>query len=45
MVDSHSGNSNDYLADIDRQAQDMYLRLVDQMAKREGVIEQLKAEN
>lgn len=34
-----------YLADIDEQAQTMYDRLVDQMAKREGITEQLKAEN
>ena len=36
---------NSYLADIDIQAEDMFLRLVDQMAEREGVTEQLKAEN
>ncbi|MDB7815975.1 TnpV protein [Intestinimonas butyriciproducens] len=40
-----SGKLNGYLADIDQQAQDMFLRLVDQMAKREGVTEQLKAED
>ena len=34
-----------YLADIDEQAQEMYLRLIDEMAKRQGVTEQLKAEN
>lgn len=39
-----SGKLNSYLADIDQQAQDMYLRLVEQMAEREGVTEQLKAE-
>ncbi|MBQ6412047.1 MAG: TnpV protein [Ruminococcus sp.] len=32
-----------YLADIDDQAQSMYERLMDEMAKREGVTEQLKA--
>ena len=31
-----------YLADIDDQAQSMYERLMDKMAKREGVTEQLK---
>lgn len=32
-------------ADIDKQAEDMFLRLVEQIANREGVTEQLKAEN
>ena len=36
---------NSYLSDIDRQAEDMFLRLVKQMAEREGVTEKLKAEN
>lgn len=40
-----SGKLNSYLADIDQQAQDMFLRLVEQMAEREGVTEKLKAEN
>ena len=40
-----SGKLNSYLADIDEQAQDMFFRLVKQMAEREGVTEQLKAEN
>ena len=40
-----SGKLNSYLADIDQQAQDMYLRLVEQMVEREGVTEKLKAEN
>lgn len=40
-----SGNLNSYLADIDKQAEDMFLRLVEQIANREGVTEQLKAEN
>ena len=40
-----SGKLNCYLADIDTQAKDMFLRLVKQMAEREGVTEQLKAEN
>ena len=34
-----------YLADIDKQAEDMFFRLVKQLAKKEGVTEQLKAEN
>lgn len=40
-----SGKLNSYLADIDEQAEDMFFRLVKQMAKREVVTEQLKAEN
>ena len=40
-----SGKLNGYLADIDKQAEDMFLRLVEQIANREGVTEQLKAEN
>ena len=34
-----------HLADIDKQAKDMFLRLVNDMAKSEGVTEKLKAEN
>ena len=40
-----SGKLNSYLANIDKQAEDMFLRLVEQMAEREGVTEQLQAEN
>lgn len=40
-----SGKLNSYLADIDRQAEKMFLRLVKQMAEAEGVTEQLKADN
>lgn len=36
---------NSYLADIDKQAQEMYLHLVDEMADKQGVTEKLKAEN
>lgn len=36
---------NEYLADINEQAEDMFFRLVKQMAEREDVTEQLKAEN
>ncbi len=39
------GKLNSYLADIDKQAEDMLFRLVKQMAKREGVTEALKVEN
>ena len=40
-----SGKLNSYLADIDKQAEDMLFRLVKQIAKREGVTEALKVEN
>lgn len=40
-----SGKLNGYLADIDSQAEEMFSRLVKQMAEREGVSEQLKADN
>lgn len=40
-----SGKLTDYLADIDEQAEDMFFRLVKQIAEREGVTEQLKADN
>lgn len=40
-----SGKLNGYLADIDEQAKEMFSRLEKQMAVREGVTEQLKAEN
>ena len=38
-----SGKLNGYLADINKQAEDMLSRLVEQMAEREGVTEALKA--
>ena len=34
-----------HLADIDGQAEDMFFRLVKQLAEKEGVTEQLKADN
>lgn len=40
-----SGRLNQYLADIDKQAQELSLRLVKQMAEQEGITEALKAEN
>ena len=40
-----SGKLNGYLADLDKQAEEMFSRLVEQMAEREGVTEQLKADN
>ena len=38
------GKLNSYLAEIDKQAEEMYLRLIEEMAKKQGVTEQLKAE-
>lgn len=38
-----SGKLNNYLANIDRQAEEMFERLVKQMAAAEGITEQLKA--
>ena len=40
-----SGKLNGYLADIDRQAEEMFSRLVKQMAEAEGATEELKAAN
>ena len=40
-----SGKLNSYLADINRQAKEIFSRLVKQMAEREGLTEQLKADN
>ena len=34
-----------YLADIDEQAEDMFFRLVKQLAEKEGITDQLKADN
>ena len=36
---------NDYLADIDEQAEKLFFRLVKQRAENESVTEQLKADN
>ena len=40
-----SGKLNGYLSDLDKQAEDMFSRLVKQMAEHGGVTEKLKAEN
>ena len=40
-----SGRLNDYLADIDRQAQERLFLLTKQIAEQENVNEQLKADN
>ena len=38
-----TGKLNDYLSDLDEQAENLFLALVKQMAVREGVTERLKA--
>lgn len=40
-----SGRLNEYLASVDEQAENMFSRLVKEYADRQGVTEQLKAEN
>ena len=40
-----SSKLNGYLADLNEQAEDMFVRLVKQMAEREGVTEQLKVDS
>lgn len=40
-----SGKMNRYLADIDKQAEEMFSQLVKQMVERGGVTEKLKVEN
>lgn len=40
-----SGKLSEHLTEIDKQAEDMFFRLVKQTAEREGVTEQLKADN
>ncbi len=40
-----SGKLNSHLAEIDKQAEDMFFRVVKQLAEKEGVTETLKAEN
>ena len=40
-----SGKLNDYLADLNKQAEELFSRLVKQLAEKEGVTEALKAEN
>ena len=40
-----TGKLNDYLADLNEQAEAMFSRLVKQLSEKEGVMEGLKAEN
>ena len=40
-----SGKLNSYLAKLNEQAEDMFLRLVEELAEKEGITETLKAGN
>ena len=40
-----SGKLHSHIADVEEEAQSLFLRLVQEYAEREGVTEQLKAEN
>ena len=40
-----SGKLNSYLADINEQAEGMFIRLINQMAERESVTKRLKSDN
>ena len=40
-----SGKLNDYLADLNEQAEDMFFRLVKELAEKESITETLKADN
>lgn len=40
-----SGRLNNYLTDIEEQAQERFERLIEQMKQAQGITEQLKAEN
>lgn len=40
-----SGKLNDYLADLNEQAEDMFLRLLKELAQKKGITETLKAKN
>ena len=39
------GKLNGYLADLNEQAEDMFFRLVKELAEKDGITEKLKAEN
>ena len=40
-----SGKLNSYLAELNEQAEDMFFRLVEELAEKEGITETLKADN
>ena len=39
------GKLNGYLSDLNEQAEDMFFRLVKELAEKDGITEKLKAEN
>ena len=41
----YSGKLYSYLTEVEKQAQKMFSQLADEMARREGITEQLKADN
>lgn len=43
--DAYKRRLNTYLADIDKQAQERFGRLIEDMKQAQGITEQLKAEN
>ena len=40
-----NGKLNSYLAELNEQAKDMFFRIVEELAEKEGITETLKAEN
>ena len=40
-----NGKLNSYLAELNEQAEDMFFRIVEELAEKEGITETLKAEN
>ena len=40
-----SGKLNEYLADLNKQAEDMFFRLIKELTEKEGITATLKAEN
>ena len=40
-----SGKLNEYLVDVDKQTEELFERLVEQMKQSQGITEQLKSEN
>lgn len=45
IAKENSCKLHDHLADINEEAEEMLIRLVKQMAKKEGITEQLKADD
>lgn len=40
-----NGTLNNYISDLNKQAEEMFSRLVEQLAEKDGITEALKAEN